>query len=131
MCGGRVLAVFRRRLEELTAALERRRSEDEEKERAVEALTLQLRELVGAGCGQFWGVHIRHSRPDPIPGFAGGRARPGADAGAGGGSALRAGAAPPDAARGHPGAGTPRAHSQPGGASPASVPPPCLSFPFT
>lgn len=43
------------RLAELTAALERRRSEDEEKEQAVEALTLQLRELVGAGCGGFGG----------------------------------------------------------------------------
>lgn len=41
------------RLAELTAALERRRSEDEEKEQAVEALTLQLRELVGARCGGF------------------------------------------------------------------------------
>lgn len=52
------------RLAELTAALERRRSEDEEKEQAVEALTLQLRELVGAGCGGFLEMHVRHSQPD-------------------------------------------------------------------
>lgn len=56
------------RLAELTAALERRRSEDEEKERAVEALTLQLRELVGAGCGGL-GMQVHHSRSDPIPGL--------------------------------------------------------------
>lgn len=36
------------RLAELAAALERLRAEDGEKERAVEALTLQLQKLVGA-----------------------------------------------------------------------------------
>ncbi|XP_027486856.1 rootletin [Corapipo altera] len=36
------------KLEEMTAALERRRGEDEERERAVQALTLQLRELEAA-----------------------------------------------------------------------------------
>ncbi|KAL2296688.1 hypothetical protein Nmel_016024, partial [Mimus melanotis] len=41
-------ATLAARLAELTAALERCRSEDEEKERAVEALTLQLRELEAA-----------------------------------------------------------------------------------
>lgn len=47
--GLRRCPVSRRRLAELTAALERLRAEDGEKERAVEALTLQLQDLVSAG----------------------------------------------------------------------------------
>lgn len=47
--GAAVLPVSCCRLAELAAALERLRAEDGEKERAVEALTLQLQKLVGAG----------------------------------------------------------------------------------
>lgn len=55
-CGGiGCCPVSRRRLAELAAALERLRAEDGEKEQAVEALTLQLRNLVSAGHHEFWG----------------------------------------------------------------------------
>ena len=53
--GSRCCPVSRRRLAELAAALERLRAEDGEKERAVEALTLQLQNLVSAGCDEFRG----------------------------------------------------------------------------
>lgn len=43
------------RLAELVAALERLRTEDGEKERAVEALTLQLQNLVSVGHDEFQG----------------------------------------------------------------------------
>lgn len=51
----RVLPVSCCRLAELAAALERLRAEDGEKERAVEALTLQLQKLVGAGGSEMRG----------------------------------------------------------------------------
>lgn len=55
-CGGpRCCLVSRCRLAELVAALERLRTEDGEKERAVEALTLQLQNLVSTGHDEFQG----------------------------------------------------------------------------
>lgn len=64
--GPRCCPVPRRRLAELVAALERLRTEDGEKERAVEALTLQLQNLVSVGhdglrggmCDEFGGARV-------------------------------------------------------------------------